>query len=334
MIKLLTELCGTFGPSGDEDLVAALVRRRVKPLVQEVAEDSMGNVMARCPGKGARVMLAAHMDEIGVVVTHVDARGFARFGTIGGVRLESAVNQRVRLRNGRVGVMMEEDRGNKDDKKLDRMYIDFGYESAAAAKKEVRVGDSACFDRGLEVLGERAISKAMDDRVACAVLIETARQLQKSPNDVTFCFTVQEEVGTRGAMPAAYALNPDVALSVDVTLTGDIPECRPMEVALGGGAAIKVKDGGHIAHPKVRDLMVRIARAKRIKHQLEVLNLPGASTDAMAIHRVREGVPTGCLSIPCRYVHSVSEMVDLRDVEASVNLLVAFLQTDLRKEGF
>jgi len=327
-------LCGTFGPSGDEDLVAALVRRRVKPFVQELATDALGNVMARRPGKGARVMLAAHMDEIGVVITHLDDRGFARFGTIGGVHLDAAVNQRVRLRSGRVGVMMEEERGNKDDKKLDRMYIDFGYESGAAARREITVGDTACFDRALVSQGTRAVSKAMDDRVACAVLIETASRLKSSPNDVTFCFTVQEEVGVRGALPAAYQLDPHVALSVDVTLTGDVPECRPMEVALGKGPAIKVKDGGHIAHPKVRDLMVKVARAKKLKHQLEVLNLPGASTDAMAIHRVRAGVPTGCLSIPCRYVHSVSEMVDLRDVEGAVELLVGFLQADLRKAGF
>ena len=334
MIKLLTELCGTFGPSGEEEAVAALVKRRVKDAVGEITTDAMGNVYARRPGKGARVMLAAHMDEIGLVLSHLDARGFARFSNIGGLRLDMAANQRVRLKSGRVGVIMEEERGNKDDKKIDRLYIDFGYESGAAARKEIHVGDVACFDRGLESQGNRAISKAMDDRVACAVLIETARRVQKTPNDVTFAFTVQEEVGVRGAMPAAYTLNPDVALSVDVTMSGDVPECRPMEVALGDGPAIKVKDGGHIAHPKVRDLLVRLARKMKLKHQMEVLNLDGATTDAAAIHRVRGGVPTGCVSIPCRYVHTVSEMVDMRDVEGAVKLLAAFVTADLRKEGF
>lgn len=334
MIKLLTELCGTFGPSGEEEAVAALVKRRVKDAVGEITTDAMGNVYARRPGKGARVMLAAHMDEIGLVVSHIDPRGFARFSNIGGLRLDLAANQRVRLKSGRVGVIMEEERGNKDDKKIDRLYIDFGYESGTAARKEIQVGDVACFDRGLECQGNRAISKAMDDRVACAVLIETARRVQKSPNDVTFAFTVQEEVGVRGAMPAAYTLNPDVALSVDVTMSGDVPECRPMEVALGDGPAIKVKDGGHIAHPRVRDLLVRLARKMKLKHQMEVLNLDGATTDAAAIHRVRGGVPTGCVSIPCRYVHTVSEMVDLRDVEGAVKLLAAFVTVDLRKEGF
>src|SRR5439155_22636666 len=133
--------------------------------------------------------------------------------------------------------------------------------------------DVACFDRGLEVLGKRAISKAMDDRVSCAVLVEVARTLGRTPNDVALVFTVQEEVGCRGAQPAAYALEPDVALSVDITLTGDTPEARPMAVALGGGVAVKVKDSGHIGHPRVRELLLRIARRRRIKHQLEVLTL-------------------------------------------------------------
>jgi endoglucanase len=334
MIELLRELCGTFGPSGEEEAVAALVRRRVKAAVPEITGDAMGNVFARRPGKGARVMLAAHMDEIGLILSHVDERGFARFSNIGGLRLDLAANQRVRLKSGRVGVIMEEERGSKDDRKIDRLFIDFGFESGAAARKEIQVGDVACFDRTLEVQGNRAISKAMDDRVSCAVLIEAARRLKKSPNDVTFAFTVQEEVGCRGALPAAYTLNPDVALSVDVTLSGDVPECRPMAVALGAGPAIKVKDGGHIAHPKVRDLLVSLARKFKLKHQMEVLTLDGATTDAASIHRVREGVPTGCVSIPCRYVHTVSEMVDLRDVEGAVRLLVAFLETDLGKAGF
>jgi tetrahedral aminopeptidase len=334
MIDLLTELSRAFGPSGEEEAVAALVRRRVRPHVDSVTTDVMGNLVARRAGKGARVMIAAHMDEIGVILTHVDPRGFARISNIGGIRVDNLATQRVRLRDGRVGVIMEEERGNKDDKKLDRMYVDFGFESAAAAKKHLKVGDVACFDREPQLLGQRLMAKAMDDRAACAVVIEAARRLKKTPNDVALVFTVQEEVGCRGAQPAAYALDPDVALSVDVTLTGDLPECRPMAVALGGGAAIKVKDGGHIGHPRVRELMLRLARRLRLKHQLEVLALEGASTDASSIHKVREGVPSGCLSIPCRYVHTVSEMVDLRDVEGAVRLLVAFLETDLRKEGF
>ncbi|MBI5837456.1 MAG: M20/M25/M40 family metallo-hydrolase [Candidatus Eisenbacteria bacterium] len=334
MIELLSELSRAFGPSGEEERVAALVRRRVRAHVDSVAPDIMGNLVARRPGKGARVMIAAHMDEIGLVLSHVDARGFARFSNIGGLRVDNLATQRVRLADGRVGVVMEEERGNKDDRKIDRMYVDFGFATAAEARKHVKVGDVACFDREPVELGGRFIGKAMDDRVSCAVLIEAARRLKKSPNDVAFVFTVQEEVGCRGAQPAAFALDPDVALSVDVTLTGDLPECRPMSVELGGGAAIKVKDGGHIGHPKVRDLMVRLARREKIRHQMEVLALEGASTDASSIHRVREGVPSGCLSIPCRYVHTVNEMVDLKDVEAAVRLLVAFLETDLRKEGF
>ncbi|HVP39000.1 MAG TPA: M20/M25/M40 family metallo-hydrolase [Candidatus Saccharimonadales bacterium] len=334
MKELLSELSSAWGPSGEEGQVAALVRRRVRGHVDTVAADVLGNLVARRRGKGARVMVAAHMDEIGVVVSHVDPRGFVRFSNVGGVMANLLAAQRVRLKSGRVGVVMEEERGNKEDQKLDRMYADFGFESAAEAARHVRVGDVACFDREPVVQGHRFVGKALDDRVACAVLIEAARRLKRTPNDVSLVFTVQEEVGCRGAQPAAFALDPEVALAVDVTLTGDVPECRPMAVSLGAGPGIKVKDGGHIGHPRVRELLLRLARRLRLKHQLEVLALERASTDASVIHKVRAGVPSGCVSIPCRYVHSVSEMVDLRDVEGAVRLVVAFLETDLRKAGF
>ncbi|RMF47111.1 MAG: M20/M25/M40 family metallo-hydrolase, partial [Anaerolineae bacterium] len=186
------------------------------------------------------------------------------------------------------------------------------------------VGDVAVFERTFLDLGERLVSKAMDDRISVAILIETLRQLEDTPHQVYFVFSTQEEIGTRGAATAAYDVNPDIGLAVDVTLSGDTPKGYKMEVHLGKGPAIKVRDGGMLADPRVVDWMVRTAEAAGIPYQREVLL--GGTTDARSIQVTRAGVPAGCLSIPCRYVHTPSEMVDYRDVQQSVQLLLALLR--------
>ena len=204
---------------------------------------------------------------------------------------------------------------------MEELFIDLGATSPADAP--MGVGDVACFDRPLEDLGRRLVAKAMDDRIACAIAAQTLLELQSTPHDVYFVFTTQEEVGPRGAMTAAFGIEPDVAVAIDVTLTGDTPEAKPMAVALGQGPAIKIKDSGMIAHPGVKDWMIRTAEAHGIPFQREVL--AGGTTDAAAIQTTRAGVPAGCLSIPCRYVHTPSEMVDYGDVLNSVRLLKALL---------
>jgi endoglucanase len=188
----------------------------------------------------------------------------------------------------------------------------------------VKVGDAAGFYRPMEDMGNRLIAKSMDDRIGCAILIETLRALKSTPHEVAFVFSVQEEVGLRGAGTAAFGLDADLGIAVDVTLTGDTPNGRKMAVELGGGAAIKVRDGGMLADPRIKDLLVQRAQEARIKTQLEILE--GGTTDAAAMQIARGGLPAGCLSIPLRYLHSPSEMVDFRDVQACVNLLVATLQ--------
>jgi endoglucanase len=163
----------------------------------------------------------------------------------------------------------------------------------------------------------------MDDRIGCVVAIEALKKLEKTPHDVYFVFSVQEEVGTRGAQASANGLSPDVGIALDVTGVGDVPEARPMDISLGKGAAIKVKDTGMIAHVGLVRLMKQRAEEANIPYQLEVLE--GGSTDARSIQIANAGSAAGCISIPCRYVHSPSETVDARDVEASVNLLVEIL---------
>ena len=170
----------------------------------------------------------------------------------------------------------------------------------------------------------------MDDRIGCAVLIQTMRELKKTPHDVFFVFTVQEEVGVRGATTSTFGIQPDIAIAVDVTDTGDTPEAGTMSVGLGKGPAIKVKDVGMLAHPGVKNLLVTTAQEARLPYQLEVLTM--GSTDAMAMQVTREGVPTGVVSIPTRYVHTPSEMVDWNDVQNSVKLLVSLLGKPIRLE--
>jgi putative aminopeptidase FrvX len=184
----------------------------------------------------------------------------------------------------------------------------------------VRVGDAAVFERPFAVQGRRRVAKAMDDRIGCAVLVETLRRLERTPHEVHFVFSVQEETTLSGARTAAYGIEPDMAIAVDVTGTGDTPESRPMAVELGKGPAVKVQDAGMIAHPTVREWLVRAAEAAGVPYQMEVLER--GTTDAAAMQLVRAGVPSGCLSIPCRYIHTPSEMVDGEDVEGAVRLLL------------
>ena len=301
--------------------------REIEAIADGVRVDNLGNLIAQRSGTGGqgakKIMLVAHMDEIGVMATHIDEKGFVRFIPIGGVRPQTCPGGRVRFLNGALGVIGTElvaDPGKAPP--FEQMFIDLGASSAADCP--VRVGDIAAFERPFLDLGDRLVSKAMDDRIGVAVLIETLRQLGETPNEVSFVFSVQEEVGIRGATVAAFGLEPDLGIAVDVTAWGDTPKGIRMDVALGKGPAIKVRDSGMIADPRVVDWMVKTAEAAGLPYQLEVLERGG--TDASAIQLSRAGAPAGTISIPCRYVHSPSEMVDFNDVKNAVALLVNLLR--------
>jgi endoglucanase len=275
-------------------------------------------------------MLAAHMDEIGLIATHIDENGFIRFTTLGGVRPHTLLGGRIRFADGTPGVIGGE-RITDTTKAytFEQLFIDIG----TANRKDcpIKVGDVAAFERPFLDLGNRLVAKAMDDRIGCAVLIETLRGLNAqhltSPHELYFVFSTQEEVGIRGVTGAAFGLDPDLGLAVDVTGTGDTPKGSKMEVALGKGPAVKVKDGGMIADPRVVDWMIRTAEKAELPYQREVLE--GGTTDARAMQLARSGVLAGCLSIPCRYVHSPSEMVEVNDVQNAVKLLTALLSAPI-----
>jgi putative aminopeptidase FrvX len=337
MKKLLQQLTETFGPSGYEDNVRAIVRAEVKSLADEIRVDALGSLIARkkpsnVNGDTKKIMIAAHMDEIGLMVSHIDDKGFVRFSPIGGVFRRYVVGGRVRFLNGTQGVLGFDRLDNLNDlPTLDKVYIDVG----ATSRKDcpVKIGDIGAFERPFIEMGQRLVAKSMDDRVGVLVAIETLRALkgQSTPHDLYFVFTTQEEIGVRGAGTAAYSVDPDVGIAVDVTPSGDTPNALKMEMALGNGPCIKFQDVGAISDPRVVQWMIAAAEKNKIPYQREVLLLGG--TDARAIQAVRAGVPAGCISIPVRYVHSPSEMVDYNDVQNTVRLLTAVLRTSINLQG-
>jgi endoglucanase len=324
MKPLIQKLVETTGPSGYEAQIRSVVRAEIEPYADELQVDALGNLIARkgqVGEAGIKLMLAAHIDEIGVMVTQVDENGFIRFTTLGGVRAHNCVSGRVRFLNGTQGVIYMEPLDDMTKAPtIDQLYIDLGL--TGNQDVPVKIGDVAVFERPFLDLGHRLVSKAMDDRIGAAVLIEAMRQVGATPHQLFFVFSTQEEVGLRGATTAAYAIDPDIGVSVDVTGTGDTPRRTKvrMQVGLGKGPAIKVRDGGMLADRRVVDWMVRAAERLSMPYQLEILE--GGTTDARAMQLTRAGIPAGCISIPCRYIHSPSEMVDFNDVQNAVRLLV------------
>lgn len=256
MNDLIKKLVEAYGPSGFEDHMRGMIRPEIEKYADEISVDAMGNLIARKKGTGdgLKVMIAAHMDEIGLMVSHITDDGFCRFTNIGGIYPHTLLGSRVQFADGRIGIIYSDritDRSKVHG--LDKHYIDVGASSKADCP--VQVGDAVGFVREFLAQGKLLSAKSMDDRIGCVVAIEAMKRLQNTPHDVYFVFSVQEEVGTRGAEAAANMLDPDVGIALDVTLAGDTPEPTPIAVDLGKGTAIKVKDSGMIAHTGLVRLM-------------------------------------------------------------------------------
>ena len=326
MKPLIKKLVESYGPSGSEAQIRDLVRDEIRGLPDYITVDPLGNLIAVVKKKaksGKKIILAAHLDEIGLVVSHIDRRGFARFQPFGGVSPLAAVGQRVRFADGRLGVVGLDARRDDSSKipTLSELFIDVGATSREDCP--LKIGDAAGFWRPMEEQGDRLVAKSMDDRIGVAILVETLRLLKRTPHEVAFVFTVQEEVGLRGAGVAAFGLDADLGLAVDVTRTGDTPNGARMDVSLGEGPAIKVRDGNMVADPRVKDLLVQRAGEAKLATQLEMLE--AGTTDAAAMQIAGGGLPAGCVSIPTRYIHTPSETVDYRDVQGCVALLLEVL---------
>lgn len=323
--ELIAKLTSVFGPSGQETGIAQVISDLARPFADEITTDTLGNLIVHRRGSGPKLMLAAHMDSIGLVITYFEEDGTLRFGKLGGVTAREIRNAPVRFANGVAGAVKVHGKADEDKLTLDDLYLDVGAGSREEAQSMVTLGDAAVYATVSTKAGSRVISPYLDNRVSCAVLLKALEGLKKTEYDLYMVFTVQEELGLRGAKTAAYGVDPDFAVAVDVTGAYDFPGApKAGSAVLGGGAAIKVMDSSVICHPAMVDKLTTLARKQGIKAQQDVLTKGG--TDAGAIHQSRLGVVTGGISIPCRYSHTPTSVVDLSDVEACVKLVTAFIE--------
>ncbi|WP_296794954.1 M42 family metallopeptidase [uncultured Methanobrevibacter sp.] len=338
MMKLMRELCLASGVSGSEDEVADIIERELKDVADTIERDNMGSIIATKKGskKAPKVMLAAHMDEIGFLVRFIDDKGFIKFSKIGGIVDSILVNLTVTIHSsvgedviGVIGSKPPHVTKPEERKKVipsDELFIDIGAKDKEDAEKMVAVGDVITFNSlFVEYPNNLIMGKAMDNRAGCYVLIEVLKRI--NTDATVYCVgTVQEEVGLKGARTAAFKLNPDMAIALDVTLSGDHPGIKPEEapVVIGKGPSIIISDAGGrgiLASKSVKEMLIKAGDENDINYQLEVSD--GGTTDGSAIQLVREGIPAGVLSVPTRYIHTPVSVCSMDDIESTIELIVA-----------
>ena len=319
--ELMKKLSNCFGPSGREKMVREMILDEIKDHADEITIDPLGNLIARKIGSGKKILFSAHMDQIGLIITHVDEKGFLRFANVGGLNAKELLGLRMVFDNGLEGVICQEELKDKEKVTTSKLFLDIASTDKDFIFKNFRIGDMCVFKTEYYETEDCVICKAADDRIGCYILIEALKNHPQTDNDVYYVFSVQEEVGLRGAKTVGYSINPDLAIALDVTATGDTPDGIKMDVKLGGGAAIKLMDKSIITHTEVKDLLTYLAETNNIKYQYEILEFGG--TDAGAIHTSREGVLSGVISIPTRNLHTSGEIFNKFDVEECVKLVKA-----------
>lgn len=335
---LLKELCESPGVSGREEVIRKVVVRELRALVGDVKTDVMGNVISVKKGKGnKRVLIAGHMDEIGFIVSHIDDKGFLRLQPIGGWTPRVMVAQRVYVHGyggkrllGSLqpsGTVTPAPSDASKTLTLEEFFVDVGL-PAEEVKKLVEPGDPVTMARTTERAGNNVLSKTLDDRVGVFIMLEALRRIQELGDhecDIIAVATVQEEVGLRGAMTAAYQWEPDVGIAIDVTMAADHPNSTPREYVseLGKGIGLKVKDGYSISSPPLVRHFREVAKAHEIPYQLEML--PFSGSDAAAFQLSRGGAHSITLTVPVRYVHTPNETAAWADIESGIELLARFL---------
>lgn len=336
-IELLKLLCESSGVSGYEENVSNLIANAFKDLTDEVTRDKLGNVIAvkkgDCGSSNIKIMLAAHMDEIGLMVTDIDENGFIKFSTIGGIDPRTLLAQEVIVhgRKDLFGVIgakpphLQDESERENAIKVEDLAIDVGF-SKAQLEELVEIGNIVTIKRDfIKLQGNYVSGKALDDRAGVVTMFECAKELKylKHYSDVYFVSTVQEEVGVRGAITSTYKINPDIGIAIDVGF-GATPEI-PKEYALDMGKGPGITIGGNI-HPKLREKLTEIAKEYNIPHQFEIDPGP-TGTDARAIQITRCGIPTLLISLPLRYMHTSIETINLEDIKSSAKLLARFISS-------
>lgn len=324
MYNLIKKYTNAFSVSGREFYLADIIEADLKGHADKITRDAMGNLIVFKKGvdSSKKLMIAAHMDEIGFMVTNVTDSGYIRISNVGGINAVYSAYDVVRFENGVKGIIVAD--ASAKELKVKDLVIDIGAKNKKDAAKKVSVGDLCSLVPSLtRLMNKRISAKAFDDRLGCAVAAFSAINAEQPKYDTYYVFTVQEEVGCRGAMPASFDIRPDYAIAIDVTGTGDTVGAKAMEVKLGNGAAVKLKDSSVICSQLMVDAMVSCAKKNGIKYQLEVLEAGGTDTHSMQL--AAGGCHAGCISIPTRYIHSPVETVDLNDVEACEKLLTALV---------
>ncbi len=335
-IDLLKRLTEAHGIPSREDAIREIVKEELGDLCK-ISCDRIGNTICYKKGEGGpKLMIAAHMDEIGFIVKFIDGSGFLRLQPMGGWDPAQMASQRVLVHTrdeALAGTLMASkkpkhmlsDAELKSSPSLDDYFVDLGFD-AETVKQRVRIGDMVTMNRGFQHTGENFTCKAMDDRSLVFVMIEALRAAKSHKAEVYAVATVQEEVGLRGARACGEALRPDIMIALDVTLANDFPGIPEQDqvTRLGEGVAIKIRDNSLICHPKLVEHFREIAERHGIKYQMEVL--PAGGTDAGAVHTIEGGVPSITISLPCRYVHTVNETVNAKDLQATIDLVARYIE--------
>jgi len=328
LIKKLTEISS---PSGREDSIRNAILEELNGYIDGYEIDKLGNLIVWKNGKtNKKVLLDAHMDEIGVVVTNIDDKGFLRIDMVGGVSPYTILNSKIRFGNvvgivGMEGETVNELRSNLKELSFDKLFVDIGAKNREEAEKICPIGSFGTFDGHFIEQGDFYVSKSMDDRIGCVAIIEVFKRLQQPTNTLYGVFAVQEEIGLVGARVAGYNIDPDVAIAIDVTGAGDTPKAnKRTSMKLGKGACIKVKDGYSISDRKIVETLKELAKKYNIPYQMEVLIYGG--TDARGYQNTKAGIPSATVSIATRYIHTPNEMVHKDDVEATIQLLIKYVE--------
>jgi putative aminopeptidase FrvX len=339
-VRLLEKLSNAFGPSGNEEDVAEILEKELKRYADETHVDKLGNIFFYHHGKKGypKVMLSAHMDEVGFMVTFIEENGFLRFDTLGGITNNVMLGQRVLFRGdkgylmGIVGTkpphIMTLEEQNKIVPKED-LFIDIGADSVNKVnEKGADVGMMGVFDVDFVDLGDRYfMGKAFDDRAGCTVLAEVFKNLKGSPYNVIAVGSIQEELGIRGARTAAWQVDPDYGLALEGTFVADVPGTRPDRVSskIKGGPVVTIMDRTAFTHPHVLKTLIKAAKEKSIPFQFK--KVPVGGTDAGAIHLTRAGVPSGTVAVPCRYIHGPASIIHVEDLRNTIRLATEFVKT-------
>lgn len=331
MMERLHRLTAAWGPAGREQRVAELLQEMIAPFADEVRTDRFGNLLAvrRGSGQGLRVMLSAHMDTIGAIATEANEQGLIRVAPVGGLRTQNAMGQRVVWGGGVVGVLQHEPVADVKEIEFKRIWCDIGASSRAEALENVALGDICTLVGDLQAMGDLVAGPGLDNRAGCAVLLQVAEYLEGSEHDLLFAFTCQGQVGPRGSGVAAYGLSPDLAITVDLT-PAEVPGGPQRGVNLGGGPALKLKDGGFMAHLPLAELVQQTAADFSIPLQIEIGSSPDGQHDAQTIAQSGQGVPTAVIDIPVRYGGTAVEAVNVRDLHGAADLLLKLLGSPLR----